>query len=200
MEYVINLASMVAISLKIYGWMHIGAFLLSWVNADPYNPIVSFINRLTIPLWDWVRTRVPPVISPLAPYLALMLVLFGEIAVPGLLRSLGATLLEQIGLTDGVANSFFYLLIGALSILNSIIWFIFLLAVIWFVLTLVNPPLNNPIVRTIMYLVDPLLTPLQKLLPRAKIDLSPIVLAGLSFFISRLILQVLVPLQAELII
>ncbi|PCI22982.1 MAG: YggT family protein [SAR324 cluster bacterium] len=199
-DAVIAFSGIVAWALKIYSWMHIAAFLLSWVNADPYNPIVSFINRTTRPLWDWVGARVSPSLVPFAAYLALMLVLFAEISLPGIIRSAGITLGGHAPLESGVLNGFYYLILGALSISKSIIGFIFLLAIIWFILTLVNPPLNNPIVQTIMYLVDPLITPLQRVLPRAQIDLSPLILAGVTYFISELLGRLMYPLQAQLII
>ena len=32
--------------LTVYKYMLIAAALISWVNPDPYNPIVSFLHRL----------------------------------------------------------------------------------------------------------------------------------------------------------
>lgn len=44
--------------------------LVSWVNADPYNPIVRFLTGVTEPLLRPIRKYVPPIggrvdISPL---------------------------------------------------------------------------------------------------------------------------------------
>ncbi|MEE8554453.1 MAG: YggT family protein, partial [bacterium] len=42
-------------ALTIYEWIVIIAILLSWVNPDPRNPIVVFLNNMTIPFWNWLR-------------------------------------------------------------------------------------------------------------------------------------------------
>ncbi len=34
--------------------------IFSWMNPDPYNPVYSFVSRLTEPLSTPVRRRVPP--------------------------------------------------------------------------------------------------------------------------------------------
>lgn len=186
-EYVYNLASLTEWVLKVYSWMHIAAFLLSWINADPYNAIVSIINRTTMPLWQWVGQRLPNKYVPFAPILALMIVIFGEMTLPGIIRSFGATAEGTIALDAMLKNIAFYLLFGGLYIIANIIGFIFFLSVIWFIFTLVNPPMNNPIIRSIMFLVDPFLTPLQRILPRARIDLSPLVLAVIAFFLRNIV-------------
>lgn len=186
-EYIYNLASLTGWALKIYSWMHIAAFVLSWINADPYNAIVSFINRTTMPLWHWIGQRIPNKYVPFAPILALMLVIFGEITMPGIIRSLGASVAGTITVVLLLKNVLLYLVFGTLSIVSNIIGFIFFLSVIWFVFTLVNPPLNNPIIRSIMFLVDPFISPLQRVLPRARIDLSPLVLALIAFFLRNFV-------------
>jgi hypothetical protein len=38
------LASIVSLALTIYMWVIIARALLSWVNPDPYNPIVRFFT------------------------------------------------------------------------------------------------------------------------------------------------------------
>ncbi len=45
--------------LNVYLWIVIIRALLSWVNPDPYNPIVRFINQLTDPLFYRVRRWCP---------------------------------------------------------------------------------------------------------------------------------------------
>jgi YggT family protein len=43
--------------LQAYIWVIIIRALLSWVNPDPWNPIVQILNRLTDPLLDPIRRR-----------------------------------------------------------------------------------------------------------------------------------------------
>ncbi len=46
-------------ALTIYMWIVIARVVLSWVNPDPYNPIVRFINNATDPLFYQIRKRIP---------------------------------------------------------------------------------------------------------------------------------------------
>ena len=41
--------------INIYIWVLIIAALLSFVNPDPYNPIVQFLHRITQPAYNFVR-------------------------------------------------------------------------------------------------------------------------------------------------
>lgn len=45
--------------LEAYMWIIIIKALLSWVNPDPYNPIVRFINDITEPVLEKVRVMLP---------------------------------------------------------------------------------------------------------------------------------------------
>lgn len=45
--------------LQIYIWIVIIATLLSWVQPDPYNPIVRALYGMTEPVFDWVREHMP---------------------------------------------------------------------------------------------------------------------------------------------
>ena len=40
-------------------WIVIARAVLSWVNPDPYNPIVRFIHNVTEPVLYQVRKRIP---------------------------------------------------------------------------------------------------------------------------------------------
>jgi YggT family protein len=45
--------------LWAYMWIIIIRALLSWVNPDPWNPIVQFLNRVTEPVLAPLRRRLP---------------------------------------------------------------------------------------------------------------------------------------------
>lgn len=45
--------------LTFYMWIVIARAILSWVNPDPYNPIVRFIHNVTEPVLYRIRTRIP---------------------------------------------------------------------------------------------------------------------------------------------
>ncbi|MEA3229123.1 MAG: YggT family protein [Campylobacterota bacterium] len=41
--------------INIYIWVLIAAALISFVNPDPYNPIVQFLYKITQPAYSFVR-------------------------------------------------------------------------------------------------------------------------------------------------
>jgi len=45
--------------LTIYKYILLASVIISWVNADPYNPVVRFIYRITDPLLNKIRRHMP---------------------------------------------------------------------------------------------------------------------------------------------
>ena len=45
--------------LWAYMWILFGRVVISWVNADPHNPIVRFLYNATEPVLARVRRRLP---------------------------------------------------------------------------------------------------------------------------------------------
>lgn len=45
--------------INIYMWVVIIRVLISWINPDPYNPIVQFLRGVTDPALDGIRRFVP---------------------------------------------------------------------------------------------------------------------------------------------
>ena len=43
-NFLFALAKLVDFALGAYMWIIIGRAILSWVNPDPYNPIVRFLH------------------------------------------------------------------------------------------------------------------------------------------------------------
>ncbi|MFQ5716389.1 MAG: YggT family protein [Nitrospinales bacterium] len=52
-------AKILDIVLVLYMWIIIIRALLSWVNPDPYNPIVQFLYNITEPVMYRVRRIIP---------------------------------------------------------------------------------------------------------------------------------------------
>ena len=52
-------ATVLNIALTLYMWIIIIRALLSWVNPDPYNPIVQFLYSATDPVLYKVREKLP---------------------------------------------------------------------------------------------------------------------------------------------
>ena len=54
-DILVGIGSIVVSLINVYIWVIIIAALLSFVNSDPYNPIVQFLYRVTNPAYDLVR-------------------------------------------------------------------------------------------------------------------------------------------------
>ena len=72
------MATILDLALNIYMWLIIARALLSWVNPDPYNPIVRFLYNVTEPVLGYVRRRLPLVFGglDLSPLLVLVVIVF----------------------------------------------------------------------------------------------------------------------------
>jgi len=55
-------AGVLNIVIYIYMWVVIISALITWVNPDPYNPIVRFLYSVTDPVFSRVRSLVGRVI------------------------------------------------------------------------------------------------------------------------------------------
>ena len=58
-NFLFALAKLVEILLGVYMWIVIGRAILSWVNPDPYNPIVRFLHDVTEPFLARIRRMLP---------------------------------------------------------------------------------------------------------------------------------------------
>ena len=58
-NFLFALAKLVEILLGVYMWIVIGRAILSWVNPDPYNPIVRFLHDVTEPILARIRRMLP---------------------------------------------------------------------------------------------------------------------------------------------
>lgn len=76
--------------LFLYMWLIIIRAVISWVNPDPFNPIVQFLGRATDPVLWMIRRRIG-VIGGLdvSPILAILLIMFLQYAVVETIRDIG---------------------------------------------------------------------------------------------------------------
>ena len=58
-NFIIALAKILDMGLTLYMWIIIFRAVISWVNPDPYNPIVIFLYRITEPVMAPVRRWLP---------------------------------------------------------------------------------------------------------------------------------------------
>ena len=73
-----GLAYVLSWCLDIYMWLIIARAILSWVNPDPYNPIVRFLYNVTEPVLSYLRRRLPLIYAglDLSPLVVLAVILF----------------------------------------------------------------------------------------------------------------------------
>ena len=66
------------ILLDIYYWIVIIAALISWVNPDPYNPVVRFLHAVTEPVLRPVRRLIGHRLGPvdISPLIAILAIIF----------------------------------------------------------------------------------------------------------------------------
>jgi YggT family protein len=64
--------------LDAYTWVVIAAAVITWVNPDPRNPIVRFLNGVTEPVFYRIRKIIPTNFGGLdiAPLLLLLAIVF----------------------------------------------------------------------------------------------------------------------------
>jgi YggT family protein len=58
-NFIIAVARIIDIALTVYMWIIVIRAVLSWVNPDPYNPIVRLLYQVTEPVMALVRRWIP---------------------------------------------------------------------------------------------------------------------------------------------
>jgi YggT family protein len=70
------LAVLVNILLTVLYWLILIRALISWVNPDPFNPVVQFLQRSTEPILEPIRRILPPLPIDLSPLVAFFAIIF----------------------------------------------------------------------------------------------------------------------------
>jgi YggT family protein len=88
---IIAFAKILDIGLTIYMWVIIIRAVISWVNPDPYNPIVQFLYRVTEPVMARVRRLLPMgnLGIDLSPVIIILVIIFLQSFVIASLMQLG---------------------------------------------------------------------------------------------------------------
>ena len=58
-NFIKAIADLLNFVLSAYIWIIIARAVISWVNADPYNPVVRFLHQVTDPLLNRIRRFLP---------------------------------------------------------------------------------------------------------------------------------------------
>ena len=151
-------------------------FLLQWVRADFYNPLVQFLVRITNPPLLPLRRIVPG-------YRGLDL---ASVALAFMLQTVEMLLIILLlGQPVGVGGLLMLAVLELLKLLiNIYLWGVIIQAVLsWF-----NPDPYHPAARVLAQLTAPVLKPARRLLPPISgVDLSPMLVVVALIFVSLLL-------------
>ncbi len=56
---ILTAARVLDVALNVYMWIVVARALISWVNPDPYNPVVRFLHQATEPVLGRIRRILP---------------------------------------------------------------------------------------------------------------------------------------------
>ncbi|TAJ09611.1 MAG: YggT family protein [Nitrospirae bacterium] len=84
-------ATVVDYVLWLYMWVIIARALISWVNPDPWNPIVQFLDRATEPVLGPIRRKLGWRMGiDVSPIIAFLIIMFLQLAVVQTLKDFAA--------------------------------------------------------------------------------------------------------------
>jgi len=58
-NFISSLANVLEVVLTFFYWIMLIRCLISWVNPDPYNPVVQFLYKTTEPILVPIRRVIP---------------------------------------------------------------------------------------------------------------------------------------------
>ena len=168
--FVIVAAIMLVIALMLV------RFLLNFANLNPFSSSVMFVRRMTDPFINPVRRAlmgfgIQPNAAPLVVVLLTILVGFFGLQLAGSILNTVAGVLWSLtsGRAGGVVALLGYLLYGLLSLYSLFIF-------IRIIFSWGRVSHTNRVMRFLLDVTDPLLVPLQRVIPPLGVfDISPIV-------------------------
>jgi YggT family protein len=77
-NFITALAEVIGLILNFYMWVIIIRALISWVNPDPYNPVVQLLYKVTEPILNPIRRLVPAysIGIDLSPLIVILIIIF----------------------------------------------------------------------------------------------------------------------------
>lgn len=93
-NFIYAIAQILDLVIVAYIWIIIIRALLSWVNPDPYNPIVRFLYNITEPVLYRVRRVVPATMGGIdfSPWIVILGLYFLQYFLVPTLRRFAATM------------------------------------------------------------------------------------------------------------
>ncbi|GAB6074730.1 YggT family protein [Nautilia lithotrophica] len=86
----ISILQFISIVINLYMWVVIIAALITWVQPNPYNPIVRFLWNVTEPVYRWIRRYIPTTFGgfDIAPIILILALQFLQILINNIIISL----------------------------------------------------------------------------------------------------------------
>jgi YggT family protein len=181
----------ISIAVMVYIWVIIIRALISWVNPNPFNPVVKFLRDITDPVLVPAR-RLFPVggMLDLSPIIVIVILLFLRILIVQVLLYISrAPELIDVLIVLGIVVYAIFIMLD--MIINVIIFILVVRAI----LSWVSPDPRNPIVLSIYAISEPILRPVKQIIPpMGAIDLTPLLVILILFAVKYLLTGALNPL------
>ena len=92
-NFIKAIADLLNFVLSAYIWIVLARAVISWVNADPYNPVVRFLHQVTDPVLNRIRRFLPAMGGfDLSPMVLIFAIIFLQSFLVPTLRQLAAGL------------------------------------------------------------------------------------------------------------
>ncbi|NVJ60741.1 MAG: YggT family protein [Gammaproteobacteria bacterium] len=175
---------------ELYVYVILIRFFLQAVRADFYNPVSQFAVKATNPVLVPLRKLIPG---------------FGGMDVASIVFAYAVNLLKWVALAGLGFTSF-----GSMGYVGIVVFVLFelmyltfglfiFLAFIRIILSWISPGGYNPMTALIHQLTDPLFRPFQKIIPpMGGLDLSPILMFMVLYFVRQAIPYFLYPIAFSL--
>lgn len=138
-------------------------FLLQWVRADFYNPLVQFLVKLTNPPLVPLRRLIPGILG---------------LDMAAVVLMVGLQVIELLlvfAVSGYTANIQGLLVLSAAELLTLLINIYFWAVIIQAILSWINPDTYHPAIILLHQLTEPILRPARNILPPISgLDLSPL--------------------------
>jgi YggT family protein len=178
----IGLLTLLHYAIWLYMIAVIVRVLLTWVNPDPWNPLVRFLRRATDPALYFIRRNIPQPRSRID--LSPILLIIGLALIDTFIVKTVADLSWHLPVS--VTRNLLYAFVIAMQ---SILRIYMIIIIIRAVISWVNPDPYNFLVRAVYELSEPVLYRVRSLLPVSGggFDFSPVIVIILIYAVSSLL-------------
>ena len=181
----VSLGIFIIYAASIYSYVIIVRVLLTWINPNPYSPVMRFLSQATDPVLNLGRRFFNLTFGGID---------FSPLVVIIVVQLLGTVLGQWIialGQGQPATSLIPILLLEVVSILNSILWMLIIIMAARLIMALVKPSPYNNIVQVIYGMTEPLLAPLRHLLPPGPggLDLRPLLFLAVLILIQQVAIK-----------